>query len=631
MKIKELFESINKRDTLYCSRKLLNGAELLKWAEAQGFEKCLDPKDMHVTIAYSKKKIDWSNLTDSSDTVQCSDGDRAIKQFDGGAIVLTFKCDDLENRWKELIDDFGASWDYSDYSPHITITYDGLPDGIKLEDIEPYTGTLTFGPEIMEPVDGGWKGKIKETKLDDEEENPNPVDTPAFKNWFRNSKVVDANDNPVVVYHGTDKKFRAFSKKKSIMGIIWFTSNKADIEAGEVGAAGKGHVLEMYASIQNPAGWEEYDKLGLWELQARGYDGAMLKHKDGSFTGFVFNPTQLKSVKNKGTFDPSNKNLKEMVEQFLEPSDDNIASAKAFVLKKWKERAAERYSPEPTDLTSSCKFTSLFANKVFGGKIKGNWQHQFVQLPDGKIIDLNIEAEDVKRLGQQAHAHDESFWRKNPEHKESMISCVPRVNTWVKEFRSSLDEDFRINDIEDRDAFYDVFKRSYEDQTGMAWSEDKLFSRARNWTFFGDEKGFVAVRVQNSGLKKMVAVAGDPRSIIKGIVELQASGGPIWGAVSAPLASMAKKRGMIVPHLVLGGPFVIKVLAKVIPPSVFGGHEPKVTKDGGLVFDYEDIGTTTKYIVGNKEYFSSLFKMPDMQAALKHVPGIKQFMQLIGL
>ena len=527
MKIKELFESINKRDTLYCSRKLLNGAELLKWAEAQGFEKCLDPKDMHVTIAYSKKKIDWSNLTDSSDTVQCSDGDRAIKQFDKGAIVLTFKCDDLENRWKELIDDFGASWDYPDYSPHITITYDGLPDGMKLEDIEPYTGTLTFGPEIMEPVDGGWKGKIKETKLDDEEENPNPVDTPAFKNWFRNSKVADSQGNPVVVYHGTDKKFRAFSKKKSIMGIIWFTSNKADIEAGEVGAAGKGNILEMYASIQNPAGWEEYDKLGLWELQARGYDGAMLKHKDGSFTGFVFNPTQLKSVKNKGTFDPSNKNLKEMVEQFLEPSDDNIASAKAF--------------------------------------------------------------------------------------------------------RSSLDEDFRINDIEDRDAFYDVFKRSYEDQTGMAWSEDKLFSRARNWTFFGDEKGFVAVRVQNSGLKKMVAVAGDPRSIIKGIVELQASGGPIWGAVSAPLASMAKKRGMIVPHLVLGGPFVIKVLAKVIPPSVFGGHEPKVTKDGGLVFDYEDIGTTTKYIVGNKEYFSSLFKMPDMQAALKHVPGIKQFMQLIGL
>lgn len=142
----------------------------------------------------------------------------------------------------------------------------------------------------------------------------NPPALKAFKQWFKNSKVSDSSGNPIIVYHGTSKNFRSFDKKKSIMGIVWFTSDKSAIVAGEVGAAGSGKILELYASIQNPAGWQEYDKLGLWELQARGYDGAILPEKDGTFTGFVFEPTQLKSAtQNRGTFDAHNKNLKEGV------------------------------------------------------------------------------------------------------------------------------------------------------------------------------------------------------------------------------------------------------------------------------------------------------------------------------
>lgn len=173
MKIAELFESADLK-TLYCSRNLLNGEEFLKWAEDQGFKKCLDPSDMHVTIAFSKKKIDWSELTDSFDHIQSTVNKkhpektkREVKQFDGGAIVLTFENSDLHRRWEEFKEDFGASWDYPDYHPHITITYDGLPEGMKLEDIEPYEGKLEFGPEIMKELDLNWKAKVKETKLDE--------------------------------------------------------------------------------------------------------------------------------------------------------------------------------------------------------------------------------------------------------------------------------------------------------------------------------------------------------------------------------------------------------------------------------------------------------------------------------
>lgn len=135
------------------------------------------------------------------------------------------------------------------------------------------------------------------------------TETPQFKNWFGDSKVVDKEGNPQVVYHGTDKMFSRVNMKKGAQGLFWFTSDKSSIERGEVGASGKGKIIEMYASIKNPAGWKEYDKFGIGELIARGYDGAILPDGDGSFTGFIFEPNQVKSVKNKGEFDPNNPNM----------------------------------------------------------------------------------------------------------------------------------------------------------------------------------------------------------------------------------------------------------------------------------------------------------------------------------
>jgi hypothetical protein len=202
MRIQELFEKKVALKTLYCSRDLLNGDEVVKWAEEQGFTKCLKPKDMHVTIAYSKKKIDWSNLTDSFDSVisKVNKKDpkktkREVKVFDGGAVVLTFISGELQNRWEEFKDDFGASWDYPEYKSHVTITYDGLPEGMKLKDIKPFEGDLKFGPEITQEVNSGWKAKAKagEKKLDEETlYYPQPDGTFTSKNDGRSKGMTQA-------------------------------------------------------------------------------------------------------------------------------------------------------------------------------------------------------------------------------------------------------------------------------------------------------------------------------------------------------------------------------------------------------------------------------------------------------
>jgi hypothetical protein len=49
-----------------------------------------------------------------------------------------------------------------------------------------------------------------------------------FKRWFRNSKIVDSNGKPLVVYHGTQGKFKAFDTAQSELGSHFGTKNQAN-------------------------------------------------------------------------------------------------------------------------------------------------------------------------------------------------------------------------------------------------------------------------------------------------------------------------------------------------------------------------------------------------------------------
>jgi hypothetical protein len=136
------------------------------------------------------------------------------------------------------------------------------------------------------------------------------TNTPEFKAWFGDSKVVDADGKPLVVYHGTNKSFTKISMKKGAQGVFWVTSDKSSIEKGESGAQGTSKIMELYAKIERPAGWEEYGKKSLGELIRDGYDGVILPNKDGSFNAIIFDPNQVKSATgNRGTFDPNDPNI----------------------------------------------------------------------------------------------------------------------------------------------------------------------------------------------------------------------------------------------------------------------------------------------------------------------------------
>lgn len=151
---------------LYVRRDLLNGDDLVKWAKSVGFSSTLTAADMHVTLLYSKNPVDpikmgeaWSSDDDGGLTVKPG-GPRALEQFDGGAVVLQFVSWALSDRHDSMVR-LGASHDFDEYQPHVTITYNA-PEGLDLSTVRPYVGELRFGPEVFEPLDTDWAAKIVE-------------------------------------------------------------------------------------------------------------------------------------------------------------------------------------------------------------------------------------------------------------------------------------------------------------------------------------------------------------------------------------------------------------------------------------------------------------------------------------
>jgi RNA:NAD 2'-phosphotransferase (TPT1/KptA family)/8-oxo-dGTP pyrophosphatase MutT (NUDIX family) len=111
----------------------------------------------------------------------------------------------------------------------------------------------------------------------------------------------------------------------------------------------------------------------------------------------------------------------------LPTTDEWIKRAKLFLKDKWAARHKELgREGVPTDLKGACKFASLFAQKLFGGRMRGTAEHQVLQ-HQGKIIDL------TDLYSPNTFSHDKEFWM-NPEHAESMKSIEPRVQQWVDEF-----------------------------------------------------------------------------------------------------------------------------------------------------------------------------------------------------
>jgi hypothetical protein len=138
---------------LYIRRDVLNKKAITDWAKANGLTNI--KVDLHVTIIYSKRAVDWMQFQqpwseDEDGTMMIHPGGARLVEKFGEAIVLSFTCDGLQWRHRDLVQS-GCSHGHPTYQPHITITYDS--EGIDPDSITPYRGAIALGPEIFEEIE----------------------------------------------------------------------------------------------------------------------------------------------------------------------------------------------------------------------------------------------------------------------------------------------------------------------------------------------------------------------------------------------------------------------------------------------------------------------------------------------
>jgi hypothetical protein len=214
-----------------------------------------------------------------------------------------------------------------------------------------------------------------------------PTDSAAFKKWFGDSKVVDENGEPMVVYHGTLKEFTQFeaSKQDKRDAGFWFGDAKnANVYAASGEPRGN-NVMPVYLSIKNPKVYYNRDvKITpelIEKLKAEGYDGVMRDFangpdawrygEDAAPEWAAFEPGQVKSATgNKGTYDPTNPDI------------------------RYQREATQEAEAEPTKSKPA-------RQNIFGEPVLGTWSITVdpkMELQDGliyKMLDKNI---DVKRI-----------------------------------------------------------------------------------------------------------------------------------------------------------------------------------------------------------------------------------------
>lgn len=153
------------------------------------------------------------------------------------------------------------------------------------------------------------------------------TDTPAFQEWFGDSRAVDDSGAPLVVYHGTRGDFDTFDPTRqgqSDFGAsgrgFYFSQDAgtANVYATLAAGAGSPNIVPAYVRLTNPL--ELGAMLPQDEAQSRvlterakeaGHDGIVVRGADGVLDEIVvFEPTQIKSATgNRGTFDANDPNI----------------------------------------------------------------------------------------------------------------------------------------------------------------------------------------------------------------------------------------------------------------------------------------------------------------------------------
>lgn len=215
-------------------------------------------------------------------------------------------------------------------------------------------------------------GFVKIPKADE----PIPADLQPLVEEAKKYDTPDAFvEAQVKAFHGTNDNFRVFNPKKGAQGVVWFTDNAQKIKSGESGAAGTKYVMERYLTSKKFAGWDEYEKMGLGQLETQGFDGVKLPDGAGGNDYIIF----------------TNKNI---------ATRDELIK---FFERAKKEGATDPLPTEARKYKSAEEFVAAQGEPVYHGttgefnasKIEGFGMHFGTEEQAKKIVKQTLENNDV--------------------------------------------------------------------------------------------------------------------------------------------------------------------------------------------------------------------------------------------
>jgi hypothetical protein len=117
--------------------------KLLEYIRNNDIPKGLDKDEFHSTLLYSRKflpeykpigKLETSLIATPINMEIWPSPPNAFKKEETNCLILKYECDDQVNRFDTLMDEHEATYDYDEYKPHTTLSYD-IGD-LQLEDLD---------------------------------------------------------------------------------------------------------------------------------------------------------------------------------------------------------------------------------------------------------------------------------------------------------------------------------------------------------------------------------------------------------------------------------------------------------------------------------------------------------------
>ncbi len=142
-------------------------SQLEKFNKKHKIPSPVSPDKLHVTLLYSRKYLpDYTAAGELKHAFYCSPKEFVVWNTNGEnkavskCLILKLDCPELVQYHNHLMELHGATFDYKEYQPHVTLSYNIGDLDVDLLHVADLPRSLTLSYEYQEVLDLDWASKL---------------------------------------------------------------------------------------------------------------------------------------------------------------------------------------------------------------------------------------------------------------------------------------------------------------------------------------------------------------------------------------------------------------------------------------------------------------------------------------